>query len=49
MKSTILTTLGANGNVVFHSIEPRMMSEKDIRKECKKWKVNRNETIVEYV
>lgn len=49
MKHTILTAFDQKGNVVFRSIEPRVMTEREIRRECKKWVVNRNNTIVEYV
>lgn len=49
MTKTILTAHDHNGKVVFHSVEPRRMSEAEIRKECIKWVVPRKKTIVQYV
>lgn len=49
MKKTILTAHGHNGKVVFHSVEPRIMSESDICEECQKWFVARDKIIVQYV
>lgn len=49
MAKTILTAHDHNGKVVFRSVEPRKMSEVEIRKECQKWLVEREKIIVQYV
>lgn len=37
---TIITAKGKRGNVVFHSVEPRDMSDKDITQCLKDWGVD---------
>lgn len=40
MAKTIITSRDDRGKVVFHSEEPRIMTQAEIKKECVKWHVD---------